>query len=110
MAAGGRDSGIMSTPLSIFDVDRTLTKQPTYSLFLIHAARCLSPHRLLLLPFALMAMIGFKLGFMTRKRLKEIMHRLLLGPSVPRDRIEPAVKAFVTGLADHGLIRPPWSK
>lgn len=39
--------------LSIFDVDRTITRKPTYSLFLLFAMRRHAPWRALLLPLLL---------------------------------------------------------
>ncbi|MGZ8997998.1 MAG: HAD-IB family hydrolase, partial [Allosphingosinicella sp.] len=40
----------MQALLAIYDMDRTVTRRPTYSAFLRHAALRLGPWRLLLLP------------------------------------------------------------
>jgi HAD superfamily hydrolase (TIGR01490 family) len=80
--------------LSIFDLDRTLTRRATYSLFLLFAARRLAPWRLGLLPVVLVAMLGYATRRVSRKRLKEIMHAVMLGPLVPKSRLEPVVCAF----------------
>ena len=36
--------------ITILDVDRTITRRPTYTLFLLHAMRRIAPWRALLLP------------------------------------------------------------
>jgi hypothetical protein len=46
------------TELAIYDMDRTITRTGTYTPFLIHAARRLTPWRLALLPLAIIAMLG----------------------------------------------------
>ncbi|CAN5309960.1 hypothetical protein BH11PSE5_BH11PSE5_22790 [soil metagenome] len=46
------------TRLSIFDLDRTLTRKPTYTSFLLFAARRRSPLRLLLAPAVLACMLA----------------------------------------------------
>src|SRR5687768_11309458 len=70
------------TELAIYDMDRTITRTGTYTPFLIHAARRLTPWRLLLLPLALLAMLGYAAKLFDRKRLKEINQHLLLGPHI----------------------------
>ncbi len=80
--------------LAIYDMDRTITRTGTYTPFLIHAALARAPWRLLLLPVALLAMLGYALKLFTRARLKEINQSLLLGPSVGRAELEPVTASF----------------
>ena len=80
--------------LAIYDMDRTITRTGTYTPFLIHAAKQLAPWRLgfaALVPFT-MAAYGLKL--IDRRRLKEWNQHLLLGKTVPRARLRPAVESF----------------
>ena len=80
--------------LAVYDMDRTVTKRPTYTPFLLHCAMRRAPWRLLFLPFVFLSMIAYVLRLMTRARLKEINHRLLLGAQIhPRD-LAPLVESF----------------
>lgn len=85
--------------LSIFDLDRTLTQSGTWSPFLLFAARRLAPWRLVLVPAALVLMLGYKAGLMSRKALKERMQAVMLGRRVFRARIATIVNSY----ADHCL-------
>lgn len=73
--------------VTVFDLDRTITAGGTYTPFLISAAWRLAPWRLVFLPGLLSAMLAHKAGFLSRKRLKEVMQRLMLGSSAPRDAL-----------------------
>jgi HAD superfamily hydrolase (TIGR01490 family) len=91
--------------LAIYDMDRTVTKRPTYTPFLLHCAMRRAPWRLLFLPLVLISMIAYALGLIDRARLKEINHRLLLGAHIhPRD-LAPLVESFADAQVA-GNIRP----
>lgn len=85
----------MADKIALFDLDRTITVQGTYTPFLLSVAVRRNPLRLFLLPFALFLMIGYKAKLFSRDRLKEFMLALLLGP-ISRDELAPHVKRFVT--------------
>ena len=68
--------------LAIYDMDRTITRSGTYTPWLMFWAWRRAPWRLLLLPFALLAGLGYAAGLVTRKRLKEINQSLLMGRRV----------------------------
>ena len=82
------------THLAIYDMDRTVTRRPTYLPFLIHAASRLQPLRLLLVPFIAGAMIVYLLKLIDRARLKELMHQWLLGPAMRPDRLASVAESF----------------
>ncbi|WP_454885578.1 HAD family hydrolase [Sphingomonas oryzagri] len=82
------------TEIAIYDMDRTITRTGTYTPFLIHAALHRAPWRLLLLPFALVVMLGYALKLMTRARLKEINQALLLGRHISRAELAPLTASF----------------
>jgi hypothetical protein len=65
--------------LAIYDMDKTVTRRPTFGLFLLHAALRLAPWRLLLAPAAMLASLCYLAGLIDRGRLKEINYRLLVG-------------------------------
>ncbi len=81
------------TNLAIYDMDKTITRRPTYTLFLIFAARALAPWRLLLLPLAGIFGLAYLLRILDRGRLKELNYRLMVGAVQPA-RLEPVVERF----------------
>lgn len=80
--------------LAIYDMDRTVTRTGTYTPFLIRAARTLNPWRLALTPLVPFVMAAYAAKLIDRRRLKEWNQRLMIGSSVPRARLAPAVEAF----------------
>jgi HAD superfamily hydrolase (TIGR01490 family) len=93
------------TDLAIYDMDRTITRRGTYTPFLIHCAVRHAPLRLLFAPVVLLSMIAYVLKIISRGKLKEINHALLLGRSIhPRD-LMPLVNEFANKTIAHD-IRP----
>jgi HAD superfamily hydrolase (TIGR01490 family) len=82
------------TEIAIYDMDRTITRTGTYTPFLIHAALHRAPWRLLFLPVALLAMLGYALKLFTRAKLKEINQALLLGRHISRADLAPLTASF----------------
>jgi phosphatidylglycerophosphatase C len=80
--------------IAIYDLDRTLLRKPTFTPFLLFAARRTVPWRLLLLPIWILAMIGYRLGFYGRKPLKQFGFRLLVGSSLPDKKFMPVIAEF----------------
>ena len=80
--------------LHIFDLDRTITRLPTYTPFLLHAALRLSPWRLLLIPLLIPAFAAYGLKSIERARLKQIMQHMLLGGRLSRVKVERVVTSF----------------
>jgi HAD superfamily phosphoserine phosphatase-like hydrolase len=83
----------MKATLAIYDMDRTVTRGPTFGPFLWHAMWRLAPWRVLLSPLSLLATLGYALKLYDRGRLKEISYRLLVGPAAP-EKLEPVVQSF----------------
>jgi HAD superfamily hydrolase (TIGR01490 family) len=80
--------------LAVYDMDRTITKRPTYTPFLVHCALRRAPWRLLFLPLVLFSMIAYLARLIDRARLKEINHHLLLGARVHPRELMPLVESF----------------
>jgi HAD superfamily hydrolase (TIGR01490 family) len=80
--------------IAIYDMDKTITRRPTFTPFLLHAARTRSPARLLLLPlvFATVALYGLRL--IDRGRLKELNHALLVGRALPPAEAAALAESF----------------
>jgi HAD superfamily hydrolase (TIGR01490 family) len=88
--------------LAIFDLDRTLTRFGTYSPFLLYAAARLKPWQLAMVFPVLLAMIGHRLKFFDRDRLKGVMQSLMLGP-VDREVIAPIIEDYAAWVVERGL-------
>ena len=83
----------MKQSLAIYDMDKTVTRRPTFGLFLAHAALRLAPWRFLLLPAVGVVSLFYLVGLIDRARLKETNYRLLVGEPTP-ERLEPVVHSF----------------
>lgn len=80
--------------LALYDMDRTITRRPSWLPWLLFWARREAPWRLLLLPLAAGPLALYPaLG---RKGLKEAMQWLLMGPRVPADRVAARALEFAT--------------
>jgi len=80
--------------LAVYDMDKTITRRPTYVPFLMHCAVRRAPWRLLLLPFVGLSLLAYALRLIDRARLKEINHHLLLGHRVHLNELKPLVESF----------------
>lgn len=89
--------------LSIFDLDRTLTIQPTYTRFLLFAARHRAPWRLLLVPLLIPAAILYAAKLLPRRLMKQAMHRLALGRALPEREAARLADLFARQLVAGGL-------
>jgi HAD superfamily hydrolase (TIGR01490 family) len=91
--------------LAIYDMDRTVTRSPTYTSFLLHCAVRRAPWRLVFAPVVVGTMLAYVLKLISRGRLKEINHALLLGRSVHTAELKPLVDSFAERQVAHN-IRP----
>ncbi|MEA3018442.1 MAG: hypothetical protein QOI38_3164 [Sphingomonadales bacterium] len=90
-----------SQPVTVFDLDRTLTRRGTYTAFLLHAAWRRAPWRLLLAPFAILSFAAYSFRVLSRKALKERLQALFLGGRVPRGEVARLAEEFVGRLRFH---------
>lgn len=89
--------------VSIFDLDRTLTKRPTYTALLAFMSGRIAPWRLLAAPLVVLAMLGYLCGLYSRQRVKEIEQWLLLGNQVKRSDVEHQAKLFADRIDKDGF-------
>jgi HAD superfamily phosphoserine phosphatase-like hydrolase len=89
--------------VSIFDLDRTLTKQPTYTALLAFMSWRIAPWRLLGAPIVVLAMLGYLCGLYSRQRVKEIEQWLLLGNQVKRSDVEHQAALFADRIDKGGF-------
>ena len=83
--------------LAVYDMDKTVTKRPTYGPFLLHCAAARAPWRLLLLPFVTLSVLAYVLRLIDRAKLKEVNHHLLLGHKVHMSALRPLIESFADG-------------
>ncbi len=83
----------MRQKIAIYDMDRTVTRRPTYPPFLRFAALSLAPWRLALLPAVGLVTLAYGMRLIDRGRLKEVNFRLLLGRPAPA-ALEPVIERF----------------
>jgi len=80
--------------LAVYDLDRTITRRPTYTLFLIHCALRRQQWRLVFVPVVIVAMLAYAMGLFDRGRLKEICQSLLIGHKVHSRELRPLAESF----------------
>lgn len=89
--------------LAIYDMDKTITRAPTWTPFLIHAAKARAPWRLALLPVAGLAGAAYLLKLVDRARLKEITHRMMVGGALSPAEMQALADDFADGVAATGV-------
>lgn len=89
--------------IAIYDLDKTLTRRPTFTRFLLYYARRTAPFRLLLLPIWIMAMIGYKLRLYGRKPLKQFGIRMFMGREIDPAYMSEIIAAFADNVFNHDL-------
>lgn len=94
----------MPRDLAIYDMDKTITRVATWTPFLRHAARDRGRAALWLLPLAGAAAAGYVLRLYGRDRLKEITHRLILGPAVGGEQLRDLARRFAQATVADGLL------
>jgi HAD superfamily hydrolase (TIGR01490 family) len=88
--------------VAFYDLDRTVTRAPTWSAFLLFGA---PRWRVAFLPAVAAVWLVHTLGLIGRDRLKELMHRLMLGKTVHGDRMAMLADRFADRTV-HRNIRP----
>lgn len=98
------EANLPQNGISFFDLDRTLTKNPTYTAMLAYMSWHLVRWRLLLAPVVVLAMLGYLCGLYSRRRVKEIEHWLLLGNRARRADVDKLAHQFADKLHGNGLL------
>jgi HAD superfamily hydrolase (TIGR01490 family) len=91
--------------LAIYDMDKTITRDPTWTAFLIHAARARAPWRLGLLPLAGVAGLGYYLKLVGRSGLKEYTQRLMVGKALAEGDMAAIAGAFADEVVASGVLQ-----
>ncbi|NJC07110.1 HAD superfamily phosphoserine phosphatase-like hydrolase [Polymorphobacter fuscus] len=80
--------------VSIYDMDRTLTRRGTWIPWLQFWLRTQAPWRVVMVPLMVVPGVAYATRLIDRGKLKAWGHRLLMGPTVSRRRVEAAAKVF----------------
>ena len=91
--------------IAFYDLDRTVTRLPTWSAFLLFGALSGPRWRLALVPGVAGAALAHALRLVGRDRLKEVMHRLMLGETVAAEQLAALAERFADRTLDRN-IRP----
>jgi HAD superfamily hydrolase (TIGR01490 family) len=82
--------------IAIYDLDKTITRRPTFTRFLLYYARRTAPFRLVGLPIWIMALIGYRIGLYGRKPLKQFGISMFMGRNLDRDILAKVAANFVS--------------
>lgn len=91
------------TRLAIYDMDKTITRAPTWTPFLLHAARTVAPWRLGLVPAGVLVTLPYLAKWISRGQLKQAMQWLMLGGRVPEARMQALAASFADAVLANGV-------
>lgn len=91
--------------LAIYDMDKTITRAPTWAPFLLHAVLQRAPWRLALLPVVGAASMAYALGLLSRGGLKQVAQAAMVGGAVPVADVDRLAASFAERLAVKGIYR-----
>ena len=91
--------------LSIYDMDRTITRSGTYTPFLLHMVFARSPWRLALLPLVAFGFIAYGMKLIGRKDLKTYNQRLLLGSKPGLAALQPHIETFADKVIERNIYK-----
>ncbi|MHA6721648.1 HAD family hydrolase [Sphingomonas sp. RS2018] len=94
----------MRHALAIYDMDKTITRTPTWTPFLAFSMRGRARWRLALLPWAAIATLAYAAKLIDRARLKQTTQRWLLGGSLAADKVESLSATFADHVVATGVL------
>lgn len=89
--------------IAIYDMDKTITRAPTWTPFLVHAARERAPWRLALMPIAGLYGLGYATNLIDRARLKQLTQQLMVGRFTSRADMRALADSFAERTCATGL-------
>ncbi|MEY2927334.1 MAG: hypothetical protein RL367_1811 [Pseudomonadota bacterium] len=90
--------------IAIYDMDKTVTRRPTYAPFLWFVICRYRPWRMVLIPLMLLFGAGYGLKLVSRPRLKELNLALALGRQIDRVALTGMAQAFARHTFDTNLL------
>lgn len=95
----------MTQQLAIYDMDKTITRWPTWTPFLVYAALSVAPWRLVLLPVAGLLTLAYAANAIDRARLKELTQAVMLGRSRSAAQMAAVARRFAALVVKRGVYR-----
>lgn len=89
--------------LAIYDMDKTITRRPTWTPFLVRFAASVAPWRLMLLPIAGFLVLGYAIRLVGRARLKELTQGLMMGNHIDPETIASVARRFAADIVARGV-------
>lgn len=90
--------------IAIYDMDKTITRTPTWTPFLAFAMRRRARWRLALLPWAAIAGLAYVAKVIDRGKLKQTTQKWLLGGSIAADHVSTLTSAFADHVVATGVL------
>lgn len=94
------DSATKPVRIAIYDMDKTVTKSPTYGWFLWFVLTRYRPWRLLCLPVMIVFGMGYLVKLVSRSRLKELNLTMAMGRRINRSELADIAQAFARHCLD----------
>ncbi len=92
--------------LSIYDLDKTITRAATFIPFMAYAVPRNALWRVIFLPLVFVAALGFGLKLVKRGQLKEFNVNLLLGRRIGKSALEDLAKGFARKTVTENVLQP----
>ncbi len=97
-------SNVPTRKLAIYDMDKTITRTPTWTPFLAFSMRGRARWRLALAPGAAIALLAYATKTIDRAQLKRATQRLMLGGSLARERLDELTATFADHIVATGVL------
>lgn len=94
----------MMQTISIYDLDKTITRRATFAPFLMHVAKQ-RPWRFLMFPLLALTTLGYALGLVDRGRLKELNLALVLGRRIDSRHLAIVSRDFAAATLAHNCLK-----
>lgn len=92
--------------IAIYDMDKTITRRPTFLPFAWHVLRKHAKRRSVVVPLMLAAGLGYALKIISRTKIKEVNTKLVLGRANPQERLALIGHSFAGHNAKANLLEP----
>jgi phosphatidylglycerophosphatase C len=89
--------------IAIYDLDKTITRRPTFTHFLLFYALRRSPYRLAALPIWIAALVGYRVGLYGRKPLKQFGIAIFMGRTLCPNTLGRVASDFVNDIVMNDL-------
>ncbi|MBP7952229.1 MAG: HAD-IB family phosphatase, partial [Sphingorhabdus sp.] len=90
--------------IAIYDLDRTILKKPTFTAFLIFAARAKQRALWWRAPIWVFALLGYLLKLYDRKAMKQFGMRLFIGAYLTREEADRLARAFTAQIVPSDIL------